>query len=71
MTMRLWHKLLDLVDGLNAEFGVNFLLPADEYFVKAGREFKSAEFYGDFEQIENGIGMTALFLREVQQALSA
>ena len=32
------EKLLDLVDALNAEFGVNFLLPADEYFVKAERK---------------------------------
>ena len=64
------EKLLDLVDNLNAEFGVNFLLPADEYFVKAERPFKSTEFYGDFEQIENGIGMTAKFLNECQSALS-
>ncbi len=63
------EKLLALVDSLNAEFGVNFLLPADEYFVKAGREFKSAEFYGDFEQIENGIGMTSKFLMEANAAL--
>ena len=63
-------KLLDLVDSLNKEFGVNFLLPADEYFVKAGRPFKSAEFYGDFEQIENGIGMTAKFISEVNTALA-
>ncbi len=62
-------KLLDLVDTLNKEFGVNFLLPADEYFVKAGREFKSAEFYGDFEQIENGIGMTSKFLMELNEGL--
>ena len=45
------EKLLDLVDGLNKEFGVNFLLPADEYFVKAERGFKDEAFYGDFEQI--------------------
>ncbi len=64
------EKLLDLVDGLNKEFGVNFLLPADEYFVKAERPFKNAEFYGDFEQIENGIGMTAKFLSEVNSALA-
>lgn len=64
-------KLLDMVDSLNAEFGVNFLLPADEYFVKAERPFKPAEFYGDFEQIENGIGMTSKFLSEVDRALSA
>ncbi len=63
-------KLLDMVDRLNAEFGVNFLLPADEYFVKAGRPFKPVDFYGDFEQIENGIGMTSLFLQEVETALS-
>ena len=64
-------KLLDLVDSLNAEFGVNFLLPADEYFVKSGRTLKSEEFYGDFEQIENGIGMTTKFVSEVNRALSA
>ena len=54
-------NLLDLVDKLNEEFGVNFIQPADEYFVKAGRPFKQASFYGDFEQIENGIGLTAQF----------
>ena len=63
-------RLLDLVDSLNKEFGVNFLLPADEYFVKSGRPFKDADFYGDFEQIENGIGMTAKFIAEVNTALS-
>ncbi len=62
-------KLLALVDSLNAKFGVDFLLPADEYFVKAGKPFKSAEFYGDFEQIENGIGMTSKFLLEAESAL--
>ena len=64
------EKLLDLVDSLNKEFGVNFLLPADEYFVKSGRPFKDAQFYGDFEQIENGIGMTAKFIMEVNTALA-
>ena len=62
--------LLDRIERLNAEFGVDFLLPADEYFVKAGRPFKEKEFYGDFEQIENGIGMTTKFLSEVDKALS-
>ncbi|MBQ8885200.1 MAG: DUF512 domain-containing protein [Clostridia bacterium] len=62
-------KFLDLVDALNKEFGVNFILPADEYFVKAGREFKPASFYGEFEQIENGIGMTSKFVQETLAAL--
>ncbi len=61
-------ELLDLVDRLNAEFGVNFILPADEYFIKAGRPMKDASFYGDFSQIENGIGMTTRFVTEFMQA---
>lgn len=64
------EKFLDLVDSLNEEFGVNFVLPADEYFVKAEREFKPVEFYGEFEQIENGIGMTSKFQAETENALS-
>ena len=63
------EKLLDTVDRLNAEFGVNFLLPADEYFIKAERPFKEETFYGEFEQIENGIGMTTKFIGEVRRAL--
>ena len=65
------QNLLDTVDMLNQEFGVNFLLPADEYFIKAERPFKDAEFYGDFEQIENGIGMTSKFLQEADEAFSS
>ena len=64
------EKLLDIVDELNAEFGVNFVQPADEYFIKAERKLKPTEFYGGFEQIENGIGMTAKFLDEAEAALS-
>lgn len=60
--------VLDLVDRLNNEFGVNFLLPADEYFIRSNRPFKEKEFYGDFEQIENGIGMATKFLSEVKSA---
>ncbi|MBO5479679.1 MAG: DUF512 domain-containing protein [Clostridia bacterium] len=63
------RKLLKIVDELNEEFGVNFVLPADEYFVKAGLPVKETAFYGDFEQIENGVGLTSKFLSEVNQAL--
>ncbi len=63
------EKMLDLIDELNKEFGVNFLLPADEYFVKAEREMKPTSFYGEFEQIENGIGMTSKFLEEARLAM--
>ncbi len=63
------EKMLDWIDQINGELGVNFLLPADEYFVQAEREMKPTSFYGDFEQIENGIGMTSKFLEEGYAAL--
>ena len=63
------EELLVLCDKLNSEFGVNFLLPADEYFVRSGREYKPAEFYGDFSQIENGIGMTSKFVSEFKESI--
>lgn len=62
-------KLLALVDSLNEEFGVPFLLPADEYFVKAELPIKEKSFYGEFEQVENGVGLTRKFLDEAETAL--
>ncbi len=56
-------------DRLNAEFGVNFLTLSDEFYFKAGVPVKPFEFYGEFPQIENGVGMTAKFYRELQDAL--
>ena len=64
------EKMLDLVDSLNKEFGVDFLLPADEYFIRAERTVKDESFYGDFEQIENGVGMTRAFLDHAEMALA-
>ncbi len=64
------EKFLDLADRLNKEFGINFVQPADEYFVKAERALKPAEFYGEFEQIENGVGMSTKFRDEFFLALN-
>lgn len=63
------ERVLEICDRLNAEFGVNFLLPADEYFIKSGKALKPTEFYGDFSQIENGIGMTTKFIAEFEESI--
>ncbi|MDE6441434.1 MAG: DUF512 domain-containing protein [Clostridia bacterium] len=60
--------IIELCDRLNGEFGVNFLLPADEYFIRSGENLKPVDFYGDFSQIENGIGMTSKFIAEVKES---
>ena len=39
------------------EFGTRLFYPADEFYVKAGLELPDDEFYGEYSQIENGVGM--------------
>ncbi|MEG1660889.1 MAG: DUF512 domain-containing protein, partial [Clostridiales bacterium] len=46
------------------KFGTNFVFAADELYVKAGMAFPPAAAYEEFAQIENGIGMAALFLAD-------
>ncbi len=43
--------------------------PSDEFFILAGREIPSHEYYEDFPQIENGVGMIALMRHEFDVAL--
>lgn len=51
-------------------FGVRLVYPGDEWFLLAEREIPSAEYYDEFLQLENGVGMWRLyhdsFLEELQ-----
>ena len=38
---------------------------ADEMYLKAGIDLPGVEYYGEFAQVENGVGMLPLFLHEV------
>lgn len=51
-----------------AETGRTFVYLGDEFYFLAEREFPPAEFYDDFPQIENGIGMTRNFVDEFEAA---
>ncbi len=42
-----------------AERGATWVFGSDELYLLAGRELPDATFYGDFEQIENGVGAVA------------
>lgn len=60
-------RALDIADRL----GEPFLYLADEFYIKAGREFPPLEAYGDLPQLENGVGMVPLFLEEGKEVLAA
>jgi putative radical SAM enzyme (TIGR03279 family) len=53
-----------------SDLATPFLQLADEWFIKAGIPLPEAEEYGDFPQIENGVGMIPLFMREAAEVLS-
>jgi len=46
-----------------------FLFLADEFFLKAGLPFPPIKEYGDFPQIENGVGMVPLFIKDAARLL--
>ena len=52
-----------------AEYGERICYVADEFYLKAQRPIPPAEFYGDFDQLENGVGLMANLKMEFEQAL--
>ena len=59
--IRLWQPRSD---QLAHDLGEPFLFLADEFFLKGGIPFPSLSSYGDFPQLENGVGMVPLFREE-------
>lgn len=55
---------------LAERLGEPFLFIADEFYLKGGVPFPPLESYGDFPQIENGVGMIPLFREEAEQTLA-
>ena len=49
--------------------GKRIIYPSDEWYLKAGRPIPPAEFYEDFDQLENGVGMMRLFEDEFRAEL--
>lgn len=51
-------------------YGERRVYASDEFYLLSGRDMPEAEFYGDFLQLENGVGLWALLKSEAQSALS-
>ena len=49
---------------LHAKIGVNFALLGDEIYLRAGRPIPATSHYGDYPQIEDGVGMVRSFVNE-------
>jgi putative radical SAM enzyme (TIGR03279 family) len=49
---------------LKTKLGTNFALLGDEFYLKAGRAIPPRSHYGDYPQIEDGVGMVRAFNEE-------
>ena len=49
---------------LHAQLGTNFALLGDEIYLRAGRRIPARSHYGDYPQIEDGVGMVRSFANE-------
>ncbi len=57
-------------DRCLAEFGTRLVYASDEFYLKAGRPLPDADFYEDFAQLENGVGMCTLMKTQFAEALA-
>jgi putative radical SAM enzyme (TIGR03279 family) len=67
------ENVLDTVQNFSdcwcEKLKLHIVFAADEFFLKAERPFPPIDEYGDFLQLENGVGMSALFVHEFMQTL--
>ncbi len=67
-------EIIDMIntfgDSHKEKCGTRLFYAADEFYLKAGREIPDADYYEEYPQIENGVGMIRSFTEEVGMALS-
>lgn len=64
-------RTIDMVEEFNQKYieEGGFAFCSDEFYIKADRELPETEYYGDFSQIENGVGLVRQFSDDVDYAL--
>jgi putative radical SAM enzyme (TIGR03279 family) len=67
--------VIDIIEGWQAKFldsfGTRCVYPSDEFFLKVGRQFPSADYYEEYSQYQNGVGMVRAFTDSFLEALDS
>lgn len=67
-------ETIDIVDTYGdaclSRLGTRLFFCADELYLKAGRELPDEEYYEEYVQLENGVGMMRLMISEFDSALT-
>lgn len=66
-------QVIDIIETASEEFrrkyGKRIVYASDEFYLKAGRDMPDADFYEDFSQLDNGVGLWANLKEEFLSAL--
>ncbi|MBP0973245.1 MAG: DUF512 domain-containing protein [Oscillospiraceae bacterium] len=66
-------QALDLIERYQLQFlekhGTRAVFPSDEFFIMAGRELPDADYYEEYPQYENGVGLLRSLADEFHAAL--
>lgn len=61
-------EVIDIIEEYSQKFrkelGTGLVFPADEFFIKAERDLPSEEYYDDYPQLDNGVGLVRSFYND-------
>ena len=63
------RMMTEMGDKMLAQHGSRIFYPSDEWYIKAGLPIPADEFYEDYPQLENGVGMLALLKEQFVEAV--
>lgn len=66
-------QCIEIIDAFRKEneekYGEALVHASDEFYIKAHMDFPDVDYYMDFEQLENGVGLMPLFKEQVLEQL--
>lgn len=66
-------RVVKTIERFGAAFhekhGTRLAFASDEFYIKMGKALPQADYYEEFPQLENGVGMVSLFTAQFQSAL--
>ncbi len=67
------NKTIDIIDSFGdkclQKYGSRRVYASDEFYILSKRQMPDAKYYGEFLQLDNGVGMWSLFLKESMDSL--
>lgn len=67
------QQVIDIIENFSDEFykkhGKRIAFASDEFYLKAQRQLPDYEYYGDFNQLDNGVGLVTMLKTEFLDAL--